>query len=163
MTFVCTAADQHPPFRIYLDGNSYAIQFPVGHDDDQGVTYFGVVGLGSARPGDLQYYFHIVELEYEYECPQQIWSGKDLPQSICACSRSEILEAIVVATAYLLDEIRPDWVFRTVDGSLPPKALEKHSMITKVFIDCGYRVHTADRYQGRRIWWMERCIGSDRF
>jgi hypothetical protein len=164
MGFVCTAARQTYHFDVFRRGDSYAITFPVGYDDTEDLNYFAMIGLESMPPGELEYYFCLLRIDGVNKTEQTIWSGRDLPRGISETDRRAILAVILMATASLLSSVRPERVFRcTHDTNMPDKALEKHHEISQIFTRCGYRVQTADTYHGKRTWWMEREIDSDRF
>lgn len=159
MAFVCTAVRQTYHFDVFRGGDGYAITFPIGYDDDhtKDLNYFAMIGLESVPPGDLEYYFCVLEIDGIDKTERPIWSGKELPTDISGSARREILCLILLATANLLNTVKPERVFRcTHDADMPDKALEKHQEISQIFRDCGYNVRTADSFHGKRTWWMER-------
>lgn len=164
MAFICTAVHSAYHFDVFRRGDSHAITFPVGYDDVEDINYFAMVGLDSMPPGELKYYFCLLEVDGSSKTERMIWSGKDLPGEITESDRRVILEIILIATESLLKSVAPERVFRcTHDANMPDKALEKHHEISQVFIRCGYLVHTADSFHGKRTWWMERQVASERF
>ena len=163
MAFVCTVAGAECHADVFRSGDSYAVMVPVGFDDVRDLNYFVMVGLDSIPPGDLEYYFCIVEVDGETKDERRIWSGLDLPGYISPDDRDKIRNTILIITEGLLNTVRPERVFRcTRDADMPDQALEKHYAVSHIFKSCGYRVATADIYHGKRVWWMEREVDEDR-
>ncbi len=157
MSFVCTAARQTYHFDVFRKGESYAITFPIGYDSEEDLNYFAMIGLESMPPGDLEYYFCLLEVDGANKTERQIWSGRGLSADASENDRRDILSVILYATANLLDTVKPERVFRcTHDADMPDKALEKHYEISQIFTRCGYDVRAADVYHGKRTWCMER-------
>jgi hypothetical protein len=163
MAFVCTV-ENVVDLEIFRSGSSSAIVFRVGHDDDQQnmKTYSAVLGLTPQGGGDLEFYFHLLEVDDETGAEYIYWSGKDVAKFIGPADRHRILEAILAATAELLTRIAPQKVHCCTHDQHPPdRALVKHFLIANVFEECGYEVHTSDPYHGKRVWWMERRPEAD--
>lgn len=157
MAFVCTVTDEEIRAEYFAEGDSHVLFVYVGFDRDRGVKFFISVGLEPMAGGFLEYYFNLIERDLETDSERVYWSGRDLPVSMTGHDRALILKAVMQATRYLLDMLRPTWVFRcTRDGYASSRGLEKHELISHVFVEAGYRLHVADPFGDKRCWWMER-------
>lgn len=157
MAFVCTVKKETFDAEVFQHGNSYAAVINVGYDADSDRGYSLVVGLEPMAGGELEYFFHILETDRKIEYKQDYWCGKDVAEFISKEDRQAILQVLVSATCEMLDLVRPEKVnYISHDVNPPDKALVKHGLIASGFERCGYQVHTADPYHGKRVWWMER-------
>lgn len=155
MTFICTIADGQFHADFFSKGESRSVICPVGHDPAKEANYFVNVGLDKTGGGITEYYFHVVEVFADKD-EVTYWSGIDLPDEIDRDCRKLILAAVLQSTEALLNQAKPKSVFRcTRDTNPPEKSLEKHYLISDVFVKCGYKVEVADEYQGKRSWWAE--------
>jgi hypothetical protein len=156
MAFVRVIEDEHSQIEVFHKGNAWAVIIDIGYDDVEPLTYSLVVGLEPMGGGAIEYYFQVVEANLQTEHERTYWVGKDTA-FIESDDRAIILRALLAATRALLDNARPERVeVVTYESNPPEKALVKHLLIGRVFEDCGYAVHTADPYHGKRVWWMER-------
>jgi len=155
--FVCTINPQTCHADVFRNGDSYAVTVPVGYDNARDINYFAMIGLESMPPGELEYYFCILEIDGTDKTERRIWSGRCIPEDITDENRRDMLRVILTTTATLLNSVKPIRVFRcTRDADMPDRALEKHYEVSQIFTNCGYDVRTADGYHGKRAWWMER-------
>ncbi len=157
MAFVCTVTDEEICAEYFAEGDAHVLFVYVGFDPDNQVNFFISVGLEPMAGGFLEYYFNLIERDYLGEGEHVYWSGLEVPVSISGRDRALIMKAVMHATRYLLDTVRPAWVFRcTRDGYAGGRGLEKHELISQVFAKAGYRLHVADPFGDKRCWWMER-------
>jgi hypothetical protein len=156
MAFVRTISPDDFQFETFKTGNAWLVVVSIGYDDGLDISYSLVVGLEPAAGGAVEYFFQIVEAERETGVEYVYWSGKDT-RFLKQDDRKIVLAALLTATSALLTSARPERVeMITHSPDLPDKALVKHLSIARVFESCGYEVHTADPYHGKRVWWMER-------
>lgn len=157
MAFVCTAGGDNLHVDFFRRGDAYIVLVPIGYDDTENVNYFVVVGLEPTNVGALEYFFHIVRVDGETGEETPYWSGAQTASTITGDDRTEVLNAVLNATAALISQVKPELVFRCTRDEYPPEeALEKHFAISQVFINLGYTVTKADPYLGKHCWWMER-------
>lgn len=156
MAFVRTISPDDFQFETFKNGNAWLVVVSIGYDDEFDITYSLVVGLEPAAGGAVEYFFQIVEADGETGGEHVYWSGKDT-RFLKKDDRKIVLAAVLTATRMLLTSASPKRVEMITHSPDPPdKALVKHHLIGKVFASCGYEVHSADPYHGRRVWWMER-------
>lgn len=141
--------------RLFQSGSSYAMTVRVGHDGDK--RYSIVIGLEPLPGGDMEYYFHLLEVDVVTGEDRIFWSGLPVSNIIPKDDRRRILAVILSCTKHLLIATYPSVVFRFAHDENPPeRALEKHYSVNDVFEECGYRVEELDSRHGRRAWKAER-------
>lgn len=162
MAFVCILdPDNHLHVEGFRRKDKYSIFAHIGYDDFFNRNYFSFVGLEAMGGGDLEYYFHILEVDVDAGEERAYWSGRDVARFINEADRSLVLATVLAGTKMLLDTVKPVRVARiTHDADMPPHALEKHFAISRIFEECGYRVTTADPFHGKRCWIAERIAAE---
>ena len=154
--FRLTVTQSHYKADSFQDGGEYLTIVNVGYDDESSKSYSAALGLSPQAGGDLEFFFHLVEADGETESEHAYWCGKDVARFIMRPDRQVILDIIIRETDTLLRRAKPEKVHCvTVDEYPPDRALVKHFLIADVFSSCGYLVHTADVWHGKRVWWME--------
>jgi len=152
MAFVCTLRDDFSP-EIVDD----VLIFRIGYDESAGRTYSVVMGLDPTPRGRWEFYFYIMEYRDGTNEQRILWSGRDTKGLIESEERQLVLDAVCKAIPTLLDEYKPDWVYRcTNDAGLSEDGLKKHTAIAEVFKSCGYEQYEVDGPIGHKAWWMER-------
>lgn len=146
---------QHADF--FSHGDEHMISVRGGYDLSRQSQFFAVAGLSPAG-GDLEYFFHIVEAFSDGSPERTYWSGADTKHLIPEDERNKILEITCEISQALINHVQPKAFFRCVDDNLPPRALEKHHAITRVFESCGYTCAFADPFLGKRIVWMTLSV-----
>ncbi|WP_146207967.1 hypothetical protein [Azospirillum sp. TSH64] len=125
----------------------------LGADQDKGSTYFAAVALGPYQPDRPEYYFYIVERNSFTGETVEHWTGKSIHDEFTKQDRWMILGVVCYLTEMILNIKRPKQVDRcTHDHNPPEKSMDKHYMISRVFVGCGYRVLQCDDWNGKRVW-----------
>lgn len=133
----------------------------VGIDPDAQKVYFAAVGLDPIGDDAPEYWFGIIEHDVLTGEDKIRLSGRNLVGVIPPDDRNAILGAICGLTAQLLDLCKPRKVKRmTHDAYQHGKGIEKHEVISRVFMECGYDVTKCDSWYGRRAWICE-LIGQN--
>ncbi|MBI2240584.1 MAG: hypothetical protein HYU59_07250 [Magnetospirillum gryphiswaldense] len=156
MAFVLSPDD---PLRVHdfeYDGDHVLI-CRVGVDPDTHKTYFAAVGLDPLPENRPEYWFAIIEKDAYSEVEKMHLGGQKLAKVFSLKDRSAILDIVCRLTASLLDWTKPKMVSRiTNDAYQGAKGIEKHNIISAVFVACGYRVTKCDSWHGKRVWLCER-------
>lgn len=157
MAFIPIDIGQSFHADMFRRGSSYYVTIRVGYDPDRQTNYFVEVGL---RPvpacPHLEYHFCLIGASPPDQ-EEYYWSGLDTPGNIPPECRKKILEVVQVATENLLNQVKPQEVFRiTRDQDVSGKPLAKHDAVSIVFERCGYEVAQAAVYQGKLTWMMRR-------
>jgi hypothetical protein len=138
---------------IEEEGESFVVAY-VGSDIDTGCAYYAVAAL-SPLYDYFEYSFFVIERCSGSE--EQFNSGLKTNGLFNEVDRSAILTVVLRATEMLLDWKQPLLVDRcTFDANLPKKALVKHTLISKIFSGCGYKITSCDDWNGKRVWRAER-------
>lgn len=128
----------------------------VGTDLAAHKLYFAAVGLDPFPEGAPEYWFGILERNAYTGEADLVLSGLRFARIISKADKMAILQVICGLTDLLLQECKPKKVTRvTHDAYQGGKGIEKHEVISKVFLDCGYRVTRCDSWGGQRAWLCE--------
>lgn len=156
MAFICTVKGENFNIEVFRKGNAFSVVINLGYEDDSDAGYSAVIGLEPMGGGNIEFFFHLVRFRDGHD-DELFWSGLDLPNCILPNDRECILDALCSTAHELLNQVKPPtFHYCTHDRDAPDKALVKHILMMKVFESCGYTVNSADPYQGKRVWWMER-------
>lgn len=129
----------------------------VGIDVAAHKIYFAAAGLDPFPEEQPEYWFGIIERDASTGEQQIILSGLKLAGHIPKGDRLVILSVICSLTKLLLGRCRPKRVSRmTHDTYQGGKGIEKHEIISRVFVECGYRVVRCDSWHRKRAWICER-------
>ncbi|MDO8972877.1 hypothetical protein [Reyranella sp.] len=157
MAFIPVDFGQSFHAEVFRRGSSYYVLVRVGHDPDRETNYYVEVGLRPV-PGCnyLEYHFCLIGA-YPPDQEEYYWSGLDVPGDIPADCRKKVLDVVLLATENLLNDVRPEEVFRiTRDVDVAGVVLAKHDAVSIVFDRCGYEVAQADVHHGKLVWMMRR-------
>lgn len=145
----------------FVDEEDDVLLAYIGADEAAGKTYFAVASLSPYEDGCPEYSFFIIERDVETEAERTFWSGIDCKGIFSPEDKAAIRQLICFMTDDLLRSVRPMRVYRcTYDVRPPERAMEKHHIISHVFLQCGYTVTKSDSWHGKRVWWAE-LIGTD--
>ncbi|MGE0723959.1 MAG: hypothetical protein AB7O45_06270 [Alphaproteobacteria bacterium] len=162
MAFTCTAlASSAHVDGFRRDGDGFAISVHVGYDAEKGANYVLVVGLSPAPPGNLEFYFAIVEVFGDGD-EVTIFDAKVINAFVPRQDRAAIRKVLLQAARGLVDWAKPVCFFMATHADfLPEKALVKFYLLLEVFRSCGMHVSEPNTYHGRHMWWAERVATID--
>ena len=157
MAFYCTLNDETCHAEVFRRGNEYAVIVKVGYDGTGDKGYSIVAGFSPCPPGDLEFYFCLVEADSEADEERQIFDALEVAQIVDSKEdRQKILEALTGAAKLLVENVRPPrFVMATRDGNLPQKALNKYLRLIELFSHLGYTITGANQYNGISAWWAD--------
>jgi hypothetical protein len=161
MAFVCTCKGEYFQYKFFNFDNEHTVISPVGFDDWKNVDYFAQTGISPSGGGELEYYFNLIETYRKIEHEQIFWSGQEVSAFIDKDDRRRIMDVILGCTRVLIERVQPKVFFRCADAGMPPKALEKHYLISNVLTEIGYDVRIADPYMGKQVWYVRRREQSE--
>jgi hypothetical protein len=157
MPFVCTLSPESCHAEIFHSGDETTVLVRVGYDEAGDKTYSVMAGFSPIPPGDLDFFFALIEADAEEDTERFIYDALVAGLLIPREDRPKIMAAVLYAAQLLVDSVKPDYfIMSTRDGYLPAKALEKYHHLNQLFSAAGYRITKTDPYLGTCSWWMER-------
>lgn len=153
-----------PPaaFAVEAEGEGYLVTIPVAvcsqHDRVVSlVTEMCPAQMDGISAYELSFSILVVSESGSYEA--FLTQERNMARPYLPGGVPDLIMPLVCASIHsLVENVKPAFIYRVTKGaSLPPKALEKHHMVTGAVQSCGYTVcETGTDPCGRTFWLMEK-------